>query len=1034
MDANQEGTLPRYPGTLNVNELTESNGELNGLGINTISNGKSGWDTDTDSDENNNNSHNDNEHEGDTTGEISTKGSLLGKGNISTLDPMANPNIPLINSIEEFDAPTLQFNGSTDLLSLNSLKGGLSPMVGEFEGRKFNIDNDIKLRTTDRKWNEGVDRPNSTFATEIKKRSIGSQLNDVDLMTQQSSDNEFNGIIDKYTEASDELSKSSTINGKTSTEPQTGNESKDSTQSSDLISSSTTTTTIQNKVIPDASTNSVLLRKPSGMKTRQISKSSSLISSDQQYSSLSSEKKSKKKSNGMLNGLTKAFGLNKSNSKSELKISSPTDVVLKTHTVFDAKTQTFKDLPREWAKVLAAGGITVDEQRANPTATAAVFNFYRDEMNHPKDDKYMQYENLDDSEMLVNITQDSHDIAQSVGYSSSVYESQVNTPSVGGPTTPVFGSSDGDDSTDIKFVPKRHAPPPPPQISASQHVQTSPMLSQTKKTSLVNAQTSQNTSPILNRTSSKSHAKTSSNSSPSMIIESISRRFSKKKVNPALGNDSKPRIVHLPNNPASSPLLNEITSSPRKFINLHDYQPQRTAPIVPNISNDVIPTPQRAPPALPVIQQEKSDTIEPETLNENEDQDQSEDEQMPVELLDGVRKEFVSNVESPTLETYNDSQNDENNVDDNDGEVKQDLEELVEHQSEETLPIEKSVPAVEEVSLPPPIPVSKPIETTSGKRQLTEEELQKKKELRKLKEKRYMKKLSEICTDADPHERFKNLIKIGQGASGGVYTAHDNLTNEYVAIKQMELEKQPKKELIINEILVMKGSKHGNIVNFIESYLLRKDLWVVMEYMEGGSLTDIVTHSIMTEGQMGAVCRETLQGLKFLHSKGIIHRDIKSDNVLLSMNGDIKLTDFGFCAQIKDHASKRNTMVGTPYWMAPEIVQKKAYGPKVDIWSLGIMTIEMIEGEPPYLNETPLRALFLITTNGKPELKDWDTFSTPLQKFLDWCLEVDTDKRANSVQLLSSEFIKNANENSTLAPLVQLARREKQKEHDEGGE
>lgn len=150
--------------------------------------------------------------------------------------------------------------------------------------------------------------------------------------------------------------------------------------------------------------------------------------------------------------------------------------------------------------------------------------------------------------------------------------------------------------------------------------------------------------------------------------------------------------------------------------------------------------------------------------------------------------------------------------------------------------------------------------------------------------------LRRICSEGEPRDIFRGLTKIGQGASGGVFTGYERNSNRLVAIKQMNLEQQPKKDLIINEIIVMKESSHPNIVNFIDSYLTGGELWVIMEFMEGGSLTDVVTFNIMTEGQIASVCRETLKGLQHLHSKGVIHRDIKSDNILLSNEGCIKLS------------------------------------------------------------------------------------------------------------------------------------------------
>ena len=179
-----------------------------------------------------------------------------------------------------------------------------------------------------------------------------------------------------------------------------------------------------------------------------------------------------------------------------------------------------------------------------------------------------------------------------------------------------------------------------------------------------------------------------------------------------------------------------------------------------------------------------------------------------------------------------------------------------------------------------------------------------------------------------------------------------------------------------------------------------------MEHLEFGPLTEMVIETLLDEPQIAYIARECLKAIDYLHEHNIVHRDIKSDNFYMNFNGQIKLVDLGFSVGLTDDDNKRCTIAGTPCWMAPEIIRRLDYDEKVDIWSFGILIIEMIDGEPPYIEHEAMNIMNLILQNGQPIFKNAHNveFSYELLDVLDTCLQVDATKRPNTKQLLQHDF------------------------------
>ncbi|KAH6798692.1 Protein kinase superfamily protein [Perilla frutescens var. frutescens] len=286
--------------------------------------------------------------------------------------------------------------------------------------------------------------------------------------------------------------------------------------------------------------------------------------------------------------------------------------------------------------------------------------------------------------------------------------------------------------------------------------------------------------------------------------------------------------------------------------------------------------------------------------------------------------------------------------------------------------------------------------------------------------------ITECMNREDPSTKYELLHELGKGSYGAVYKARDLRTSELVAVKVISLsEGEEGYEEIRGEIEMLQQCSHPNVVRYLGSYQGEEFLWIVMEYCGGGSVADLmnVTDEPLEEFQIAYICREALKGLSYLHSIFKVHRDIKGGNILLTEQGEVKLGDFGVAAQLTRTMSKRNTFIGTPHWMAPEVIQESRYDGKVDVWALGVSAIEMAEGLPPRAAVHPMRVLFMISIEPAPMLEDKEKWSLVFHDFVAKCLTKEPRLRPTAAEMLKHKFIEKCKSGATaMVPKIEQAK------------
>lgn len=258
-------------------------------------------------------------------------------------------------------------------------------------------------------------------------------------------------------------------------------------------------------------------------------------------------------------------------------------------------------------------------------------------------------------------------------------------------------------------------------------------------------------------------------------------------------------------------------------------------------------------------------------------------------------------------------------------------------------------------------------------------------------------------------QKYKLLEIIGRGKFGTVHKGLDIDSKQLIAVKVLSLDTDHEEvKDIQQEIQFLSNLKSvPNITHYYGSYLNGHKLWIIMDYCAGGSVRTLLKPGPLQEKYIAVVTRELLIALQFIHENGVIHRDIKAANILISKDGKVKLCDFGVAAQLTSTALKRTTMAGTPYWMAPEVITEGAtYNSKADIWSAGITIYEMATGNPPYSDKDALRAMQFITQHEPPRLEGRQ-YGPLLKEIIAICLEEKQDLRPSAEELLKTKFIKN---------------------------